>query len=292
MSQNLDHVLLTRFNLPTDGLEGLVRARDGWLRERVGLFEAYCAPSVRMQTCQNFQWLVYFDPDSPGWLHEWISKYAPGRFTAAFRSSVGPENVAADIRNLFGANSPVLVTSNLDNDDALALDFVERVQSAAPQVDRTVVYLTRGLIKSGPRVYLRRDMRNAFCSVIETWESPSTCWHDWHTLLGKSMKVLELSGDPAWLQVVHGRNVSNRVRGRLISASRYTMLFSDLLDDVGTVAFMGYVKDLLLAQPLRTLRDTARIVIKRVTMRVIGKEGLHRAHAFWVSRRERLNFLQ
>ena len=55
---------------------------------------------------------------------------------------------------------------------------------------------------------------------------------------------------------------------------------------------MGYVKDLLLAQPLRTLRDTARIVIKRVTMRVIGKEGLHRAHAFWVSRRERLNFLQ
>ena len=221
----LDHVLLTRFNLPTDGLEGLVRARDGWLRERVGLFEAIALPRYLCRHVRTSSGIVYFDPDSPGWLHEWISKYAPGRFTAAFRSSVGPENVAADIRNLFGANSPVLVTSNLDNDDALALDFVERVQSAAPQVDRTVVYLTRGLIKSGPRVYLRRDMRNAFCSVIETWESPSTCWHDWHTLLGKSMKVLELSGDPAWLQVVHGRNVSNRVRGRLISASRYTMLF-------------------------------------------------------------------
>jgi hypothetical protein len=292
MIQNLDHVLVTRFNLPTDGLEGLIRARDGWLRERVGLFEAYCAPSVHRQTCQNFQWIVYFDLDSPGWLHDWISKYAPGRFTPVFRSSVGPENVVADIRKLFGANSSVLVTSNLDNDDALALDFVERVQSAAPQVDRTAVYLTHGLIKSGTRVYLRRDMRNAFCSVIETWESPSTCWHDWHTLLGKSMKVLQLSGDPGWLQVVHGRNVSNRVRGRLISASKYTMLFSDLLDDVTPVAFMSYVNDLLLAQPLRTLKDTARMAIKRVTMRVIGKEGLHRVHAFWVSRRERLNFLQ
>ncbi len=42
----VDHVLLTRFNLPTPGVEGLIRAREGWLQDRIELFELYCAPSV------------------------------------------------------------------------------------------------------------------------------------------------------------------------------------------------------------------------------------------------------
>ena len=28
------HVFLTRFNLPSEGVESLIRAREGWLRER------------------------------------------------------------------------------------------------------------------------------------------------------------------------------------------------------------------------------------------------------------------
>lgn len=290
MTHNVDHVLLTRFNLPTNGVEGLIRARDGWLRERVALFECYCAPSVHSQTCQNFRWIVYFDPDSPGWLRDWISAHAPGRFTPVFRSSVSSDDVVADIRTLFGSDASVLVTSNLDNDDALALDFVERVQSAAPQVDRTAVYVAHGLIKSRHRIYLRRDQRNAFCSVVESWDSPSTCWCDWHNLLGKSMQVLELTEAPGWLQVVHGRNVSNRVRGRLVSASRYADLFPGLLNDVAPVSFMTYANDLILARPFRTLKEAGRAALKGVAMKTVGKEGLSRVKTFWVSRRGRLNF--
>ena len=199
MVGNLDHVLLTRFNLPTDGVEGLIRAREGWLRERVALFETYCAPSVYGQTCQNFRWIIYFDPDSPRWLNDWISKYAPGRFSPIFRSSVSSDDVVTDIRTLLGGGNSILVTSNIDNDDALALDFVERIQSAASSIERTALYITNGLIKNGTRIYLRRDARNAFCSVVESWESPSTCWCDWHNLLGNSMKVLQLAEDPGWL---------------------------------------------------------------------------------------------
>jgi hypothetical protein len=290
MTQNLDHVLLTRFNLPTNGVEGFIRARDGWLRERVVLFETYCAPSVRSQTCQNFQWIVYFDPGSPEWLHDWISRCAPGRFIPIFRSSVSSDEAIVDIRRICGGEASALVTSNLDNDDALALDFVERVQRAAPQVYRTAVYIRHGLIKSGVRLYLRRDVRNAFCSVIENWESPSTCWSDWHNLLGRSMQVVELTGDPGWLQVVHSRNVSNRVRGRLVSASRYAQFFPGLLNDVAPVSFMGHAHDLGLAQPSRILKEAARAALKGLAMRAVGKEGLSRAKTFWVSRRGRLNF--
>jgi hypothetical protein len=255
MTRDLDHVLLTRFNLPTDGVEGLIRAREGWLRERVALFETYCAPSVYGQTCQNFLWVIYFDPDSPEWLHDWISKHAPGRFTPVFRSSASSDDVAIDIRALLGGSNSILVTSNIDNDDALALDFVERIQRAASYVERTALYITYGLIKNGARIYLRRDARNAFCSVAESWDSPSTCWCDWHNLLGNSMQVRQLGGAPGWLQVVHGRNVSNRVRGRLVSPSQYVRLFPGLLDDVAPVPLRAQASDVIFARTSELLRN-------------------------------------
>jgi len=288
---DLDHVLLTRFNLPSDGVEGLIRAQDGWLRDRVALFELYCAPSVCNQTCQNFRWIVYFDPDSPEWLHGWASKYAPGRFTPIFRPSVSSHELIIDIKTLLDGDNPILITTNIDNDDALALDFVERVQAAAPSyTERTALYITHGLIKNGTDLYFRRDARNAFCSVAESWDSPSTCWCDWHNLLGKSMEVRQLAEGPGWLQVVHGRNVSNRVRGRLVSASEYMRLFPDLLDDVTPVSLRAQVIDTILSRPVRALKETGRAVVKRVAMRAFGKEGLSRAKIFWVSRYGHLNF--
>jgi Putative rhamnosyl transferase len=290
LAENLDHVLLTRFNLPTDGAEGFIRAREGWLRERVALFEAYCAPSVHGQTCPNFRWIIYFDPDSPQWLNDWISKYAPGRFSPVFRASVSSDEVVTDISTLLGSRKSVLITSNIDNDDALALDFVERIQSAAWSIERTALYITHGLIKNGNRIYLRRDSRNAFCSVVESWESPSTCWCDWHNLLGNSMKVLQLTEDPGWLQVVHGRNVSNRVRGRLASPDQYVRLFPGLLDDVAPVPLWTQASDIIFAQPVRSLKEAGRAAVKGVAVRAFGKEGLNRAKTFWVSRRGRLNF--
>lgn len=291
MARHIDHVLLTRFNLPTEGFEGLIRAREGWLRERVELFEAYCAPSVSSQACQNFRWIVYFDPDSPEWLKDWISKRSAGLFTPIFRLSVTSDDVVIDIKTLLGPSDSILVTSNIDNDDALALNFVERIQAtAASYKERSAVYMTYGLIKNGSRIYLRRDARNAFCSVVETWDSPRTCWYDWHNLLGNSMSVLQAAGDPGWLQVVHGRNVSNRVRGKLVAPYEYLQLFPRLLDDVAPVPFRVRASDVMFAQPMRTLKEIARAALKAVAIRAFGKEGLNHVKTFWVSRNGRLNF--
>ncbi len=45
--QGVDHVFLTRFNLPSAGFESMVRAKQGWLQNRVELFERFCLPSLR-----------------------------------------------------------------------------------------------------------------------------------------------------------------------------------------------------------------------------------------------------
>jgi hypothetical protein len=119
---------------------------------------------------------------------------------------------------------------------------------------------------------------------VETWASPSTCWADWHTLLGKSMRVIELYDEPGWLQVVHGANVSNRVRGRLVAPSAYTSLFPGLLDDICTPQLLELATDAIIAQPRRLAKESGRALAKAIAMRLLGKKGIDRVKTFWASR--------
>lgn len=277
MAGGIDHVLLTRFNLPSHGPEGIIRAKEGWLERRIVLFERYCLTSVRAQTCQKFGWLIYFDPESPDWLRWRIEGHArEGGYVPIFRASVSRAELIEDVTRAIGRNHSHLMTTNLDNDDALAVNFVERLQAVKPQTERTAIYIANGLIKSHSRLYLRMDKKNAFCSVLDDWESASTCWSNWHTLLGKNMRALDLYDEPGWLQVIHGTNVSNRVRGKLISPGRYCDLFPGLLNDIRVPKSMDIISDLAFARPRRFARESARTTAKYVVMRTVGKEGLDR----------------
>jgi hypothetical protein len=285
MSGSVDHVLLTRFNLPSIGVESLVRAREGWLRDRVELFERYCLPSVRGQTNQQFHWLVYLDPESPTWLKDRIAELsADGCFTPMFRASVSRQDLVSDLRSVSGGRRDELLTTNLDNDDALANDFVERLQAADMSGEATAIYLVDGLIKHGSRVFRRTDRRNAFCSVRERWDAPVTCWADWHNLLGERMAVLEVDGEPAWLQVIHDFNVSNRVRGRRVAPEPYRRAFSGMLDDVAAPGPLEVLADVVVARPRRYLRESGRAALKQLIMTTVGKEGLDRLKLIRASR--------
>ena len=273
-----DHFLITRFNLPTPGPESLVRAREGWLRERAGLFERYCLPSVAAQSGARFQWLIYFDPESPVWLQERIREWsAGGLFTPVFRTSVEKGDLLTDLRSLVPEPAGMLLTTNLDNDDGVATDFVQRVQQAAAGTrGRTALYLPRGLILSGTGLFARRDRANAFCSVAEPWQDAVTCWADWHTLLGRSMPVREVPGPAGWLQVVHGGNVSNRVRGFRVSPESHRQRFPGLLSGAQPPGRAERARELLLDTPRRALGSGVRTAAKTVLLRTVGKAGLDR----------------
>lgn len=274
----MDHVLLTRFNLPTAGRESHVRAQEGWLRDRVELFERFCLPSVRAQTSGNFRWIIYFDPESPTWLKEMIPRLAgDGGFVPIFRESVNHEELLGDLIEVVGKPRKRLVTTNLDNDDGLALDFAERLQMQATiPTGRTAIYFSRGLILNGKDLYSRVDRRNAFCSVVESWEEPVTCWADWHNLLGKSMPVREVAGSPAWLQVVHGGNVSNRVRGRMVSSVFHLKSFPVIPPDTAYPSDRAIRWENLVVAPARYLGERGRSIVKWLMIMVLGKNGLSR----------------
>jgi hypothetical protein len=275
-----DHFLLTRFNLPTGGVEARIRAGESWLVNRWALFERYCAPSVSAQTCQGFRWVVYFDPESPNWLKKAIEPYVRrGLFVPRFRAEVSTPVLVSDLRALAAHGDGMLLTTNIDNDDGVAVDFVQRLQAAVTFDDRRAMYIVEGLIKGPDGVYLRRDRDNAFCSVAEPWVDARTSWDDWHIMLGRTMPVVEIEGGPGWLQVIHGENVSNRVRGRLVSPGAWRTRFPGLLDDVGDPGAARILRDRVLASPSRGMRDTARAAAREAALAVLGKDGMLRLKA-------------
>ncbi|MGV1009224.1 MAG: glycosyltransferase [Dermatophilaceae bacterium] len=270
------HVFLTRYNLPTPGVESMVRAKEGWLKDRTALFEQYTVPSMRAQTAQDLKWIVYIDPQSPAWLLDRMECWrSEGLLTPIPRESVSSTELLADLRKVLGRSEGVLVTTNLDNDDGLAVDFAERVQSASVGArDRAAVYLTTGIIKSDDSVYLRQDPHNAFCSVVEDLSNPVTCWADWHNRLSEHMAVVCVDGDPAWLQVIHGDNVSNRVRGKMVRPGPYTGFFPPgLLGGARTPARSTIFLDEVVRGPYRIVRDEARGAARRTAVRLMGKSG-------------------
>lgn len=274
---DMDHVLLTRFNLPSPGYERTVRSREGWLESRVELFERYCLPSVAAQTERRFGWLVYFDPESPLWLRERIEDWQAA-LTPVFRAEVSSDDLLSDLRNVSAGRGTLLLTTNLDNDDALAADFVARVQGVARNSEEvpTAIYVANGLIASGGRLYRRTDKVNAFCSVSAPWASPKTCWADWHNQLGRSMPVRLETGAPGWLQVVHGTNVSNRVHGQLTSPGHHAESFPGLLEKLQEPRRVERIWDTVVAQPGRLARETGRGLLKRAIVAAAGRAALDR----------------
>jgi hypothetical protein len=216
------------------------------------------------------KWLVYFDPDSPDWLKRWIEKVR-GPFEPLFRSGVPREDLVADLAALFPTKSEALITTNLDNDDGLAVDFGRRLQQLAPLREREAVYFSHGLIRTAHSLYLRTDRSNAFCTVREGWDDPKTAWFDWHNRLGLAMPVRVVGGPPAWLQVVHSTNVSNRVRGRLVSPEPYRGRFV-ALDDLPTPTRGDVLIDRGWHVPVRVTRDSMRTVARKGAVRLLGKD--------------------
>ncbi|MEL4357764.1 MULTISPECIES: glycosyltransferase [unclassified Luteococcus] len=267
------HVFLTRFNLPSEGVESLIRAKEGWLRERIELFERYTVPSVRAQLGDDISWVVYLDTESPQWLLDKMYAWRDeGLLTPVLATSVGPVELTRDIQAAAGRQNGPVITSNLDNDDGLAIDFVQRLRQAPVTQERTALYLAHGLITNGRRCFLREDRTNAFCAVREDLSDLMTCWSDWHNRLGRHMDVVEVEGEPGWLQVIHGANVSNRVRGTMTDPARYRALFPGMLDGVQAPTATELARDRLVEAPTRWLRDSARGNARAALVKVLGKE--------------------
>ena len=193
-----------------------------WLEHRFLLFERYCLPSVKGQTCKDFEWIVLFDSTTPEPFRQKIKDYqkecpqlvpvfvAPeeGRFFARIFRDETIKRINKGTR---------VLTTYLDNDDALNKRFVEDLQQRVSTMsDRTFVFYSDGLQFYTDHKYLMqiRYKRNHFASVIEC-DEPSEI----KTIYGygshyyinqiKGAKIEYVDNLPMWCEVIHEKNMGN-----------------------------------------------------------------------------------
>lgn len=206
------HFILTRFNVSIPGW--VAKPDDSWLEQRFDLFERYCLPSVQAQSNQGFKWLVFFDAATPERHRPRIRRYAQyGNFVPAFVCEFTAEQTTRAILQTLPEAPQYLITSRLDNDDALAPNFVSLLQSQFREQTSQFINFTNGYVWDGSHLYLRRLPCNAFIALIERYEGFRTVWCTEHHLARQVYEVREVRANPSWLMVIHGKNVGNRVFG-------------------------------------------------------------------------------
>lgn len=266
------HVVMTRFNLPTPGRETAHRAREGWLAERFDLFERYCLPGMAAQDSQDFAWLVFFDEQTPAWARERIEAARRIRdFHPVYTGMFPAEGWARALRQVIGAPLPGrrIITSNLDNDDALAFDALSRVRQAASCRDpggRFAINLPDGFVLAGESLFAHRHLHNAFTHLVEPDdERLATTMTIRHMELFRHVPVIQAEGPGAWLQVIHGGNVSNKVRGRRVSRAEAARRFpAGIIAEVRDPGRLLALAERLALGPARDLRDRAFALARRV----------------------------
>ena len=264
------HVILTRFNLATPGRESQLRNQPGWLAERFDLFERYCLPTLAAQTGKDYRWIIYFDDGTP---EPFRARIEACRRVCDFHPYFTPlfpgEQWAISTRAVLeaaGQAAPWLLTTRLDNDDGLAVDFVARLQAAVVEGPprRAAFNLTNGYVFDGRRAYAHAHPSNAFVSLLEPWAEARTVAATVHMHLAAEAPITQVGGPGAWLQVVHGGNVSNKIRGRRVPPSELAGRFPAALDLGAPASAVGIAAENLLLGPLRSGRDRAIGLVRRL----------------------------
>lgn len=230
MNNSYQHFILTRFNIKlwSKDKNGQSTQTEEWLKQRFDLFETYCLPSIQKQTQKNFKWIVLFDADTPAFYKEKIAKYQKEckhlepRFVSAengrYFVRIFKENIVQEVKE-----GDILITTYLDNDDALRNDYVEEIQRlAATTYNKTFIVFKYGLqyfvqLNIATRIPYRN---NHFISFVEKCTSSSAIktvvGYGSHINVGsyKGTDVLRIEDKqkPMWIEVIHDTNMDNDVK--------------------------------------------------------------------------------
>jgi hypothetical protein len=224
------HFIITHFNVrrsdykydadgkPIDREGAPVRTVE-WLEHRFALFERYCLPSILGQTNQDFLWFVRYDPREPGDCGARLARYAA---YANLRPLPVKDWFSVAIEREISPDTECVITTRIDNDDALHREAVADIQrSCRPGTTEFINLLNGYVYDHASGLAAAREFPNSpFVSFVENPRVGPlrTVLRFSHQDVSKIAPVRQLGGEPRWLQVVHDRNLSNRVGQRTMRA--------------------------------------------------------------------------
>jgi hypothetical protein len=214
------HLLLTRFNVKSKTTKAGIIPDKAWLNHRFKLFAQFCYPSVYSQSNQNFKWLIFFDTETPESFKEKINEYSQWEncipiYTDLIFDDDGsfPEELRKKIIRYINPKSKYLITTRIDNDDAICKQYIDMIQNNFNEQKCEAINFVYGYQFYKGKIYLRFTPQGShFISLIENYEGDSfkTVFCTGHGGLSTIATVKNIKSKPAWLEVIHERNVVNR----------------------------------------------------------------------------------
>lgn len=228
-----NHFLITWFNLRGIGTEVSSEDWVSWNIYRFDFFQKYTLPSVLNQSNKNFKWLIYFDVSTPKEIIERIDMLDTiSSIQIKFEDGVNGfmNNYISAIRVHINKDKPPwVITSRLDNDDALHENAIQAIQQYFLPRHEQLISLASGytfdmkLRKMSHYYYFK----SPFLSIIEKADSKHlkgiyyyehTKWpgiefnlnREFKAIFGNKMieKPIYLVDKPYWIQFIHN-NISN-----------------------------------------------------------------------------------
>lgn len=225
----MNHFILTRFNLRlwwNEDKNHQPIQTDEWLKERFRLFQTYTWPSLKAQTNQDFKWICLFDKDTPDSYKEQIQRLQSqwNSFLPYYCGEKETKQFQRYFKYLVYSNSDKtqepLLTTYLDNDDALHIDFVKDIQERA----KSLQYNTIISYKYGIQYYEEMNIairipykNNHFLTYYERLsEHLRTVWDFWHYSIYKyphiAIELIDNKKMPLWIETIHKGNIDNDVK--------------------------------------------------------------------------------
>ncbi len=222
------HFLITRFNLseatwPQDGNRPPPVLDDDWIASRIPLFRDYCLHSVAAQTEKSFEWLIFLDIRTASHFRDELGALVAGFPFIRLLYIDGMQAFLPAIRAYIASAAQGcshVITSRVDNDDALHCEFIAAVQSQfCGQAFQAIDFARGYALQIAPQVRLGNNdqISNPFVSLIEENNSPKTVLSrphaHWKKTNSKERYRLVDDSRRLWLTVTHLRNKANQFRG-------------------------------------------------------------------------------
>lgn len=263
--KKIKHFIITYFNvkhLDVRDKKGECTLTDKWLEGRFGLFEKYCLPSVVNQTEKNFIWLCLFDKDTPNTYKNRIEDYSKSftQLKVLYLSDEEGKGLSSEdekvrcgflkdkMKSMIEPDDVHVITTNLDNDDALDSHFVQRIQEESLCWNENVlIRFQYGLqyFESFNGILAMKYPHNHFLSLIERVEPEfHTIEYYNHARAHKIFKHVDIYEKPYWVEVVHSHNVNNELR--ISSRIGYKFVFKSInLDVYGIRKSISWKKNII-----------------------------------------------
>jgi len=226
------HFLITHFNLLNFplGIDGNEEWLN-WTRKRIQVFKTYCLPSLTNQTIKDFTWLIYFDINTPAEFNYLIDELKEYNFIKpCFANGFDGfmENYMNEIKVMAG-DTKWIITSRIDNDDCFHKDAMRIIQEYFIPSDEHLISLASGYTFDVHHKTLSHYYypMSPFISIIESmnkknlkgiWYIAHSRWEELNfsvrkEIFRKNKKSTFVLHNPYWLQILHGENIANSVRG-------------------------------------------------------------------------------